>query len=89
MSENMVGEKRASEAADYGVNLGMVGASRESKGAWSELFYHKGELISVMLFDHSNCEVIDGELIEESEMGKHVSDLEKAKELLAKEKETA
>lgn len=81
-----VGESLATEACNNGILLGSLPPSRESKGSWSELFYYKEKLISVMYEDTVNCWILDGYLIDESEISLHVTDLDAAIITLNEEK---
>ncbi len=73
-----ISESEASRVADNGVLIGTVEPTRDSKGAWSELYYYKGELISVVYSDPNDAWIVLGEKVEESEIEKYVDNYEKA-----------
>lgn len=60
---NLVGENYAGIVVDKGICVGHVSPSRESKGAWSELYWYDDELISVIFSDPVDAWIVDGEKI--------------------------
>lgn len=74
----LVGENRAYLAAAQGVKLGETRPSKETKGSWFEVYFHKNEIIAVIFFDTQNCYIADGEIIDESELKMYTEDPEEA-----------
>ena len=73
-----ISENKASKVADNGVLIGTVEPTRESKGAWSELYYYEGELINVVYSDPNDAWIVLGEKVEENEIEKYVDDYDEA-----------
>lgn len=72
-----IGQNKAEDACENGIKIGEVPISRESKGSWSELYYFNGQIISVLFFDPSNCEIFEGILVtDENELSKHTNDID-------------
>lgn len=82
----LVGENKAYEAAENGIKIGEVPMSRETKGSWSELYYYKNQIISVIFYDPQSCYISDGELVQEDNLSLYTNDIEETKELLQKAK---
>lgn len=71
-----IDEAAASQAEDKGILIGTLEPKRESKGAWSQVFFYNGELFSIIYSDPVDAWIVAGEKIEKSELAKYVDNHE-------------
>jgi hypothetical protein len=84
MSEVSVTEHYASKASDNGILLGGLQPSRESKGAWSEVYLYENKLVEVIYSDPVDAWVVAGNIIEKKDLIKSVLDVKDALSIINK-----
>lgn len=82
MPEDFITDKLANEVSDKGIHIGTIEPTRESKGAWSQLFYYQNKLYNIVYSDPVDAWVVFGQEIEEKDISKNTDTPEKTLELL-------
>ena len=72
--------------ASKGILIGTLEPSRESKGAWSEVYLYNGSLFSVLYSDPVDAWMIGADEISEDNLESNVSDYQAALDKLNKAK---
>ena len=74
----MIEGKELDNIVENGALIGSLSPSKESKGAWSEVYFYDGKLYSVWIADTIDCWTVGAEEFDEEKLQTHVDDYEKA-----------
>jgi hypothetical protein len=80
MSQKSISETFAGKVADNGIHIGTIEPTRESKGAWSQLFFYEGKLYNILFSDPVDAWIVLGEEIDESDIAVNTDTPEKTLE---------